>query len=262
MISATIKRQGLLSRLIRMTYGKLLATGLLLIAVVLAASQTVRSQEFATTTITSLLTASQVSTVPVGTQVLTTTTGQITPVFSAPVTIPGTHGVCGVFFVHAFNGTAGQGLVGSVTASSSVDVYVMTAAVFQAWSHQVVAGGNCTPSSLVATQKNTTAYDFTTLIPFTGTYDLVVNNLSESVVTAQVNANLTSSAPSPATVVAYSTMTQQMIQTLMQTSVQTQTQQPTSSGPDMTTLAGIIIAIIVIAAAAYLAKTKLGKTAK
>ena len=256
-----IKRKGLLSFPIRMIHGKYLITGLLLLVSLLAATQTVRSQQYATTIITSLVTSSQVSTVAVGSQVMTTTAGQTTPIFSGPVPIPGTHGVCGIYFPQAFNGTAGQILVGSVTANSPVNVYVMTAAVFQAWSHQVVAGGNCVPSSVVATEKNTTSYNFTTPIPSTGVYDLVVNNLSESAVTAQVNANLTSSAPSPVTVVAYSTVTQQMIQTLMQTSVQTQTtQQPTSSGPDMTTVAGVIIVIVVIAGLAYLAKTRRGKT--
>ena len=257
-----IKREGLLSFTIIMTYGKYVITGLLLLVSLLAATQTVRSQQYATTTLTSLVTSSQVSTVAVGTQVMTTTAGQITPIFSGSVPIPGTHGVCGIYFPQAFNGTAGQILVGSVTASSSVNVYVMTASVFQAWSHQVVAGGNCVPPSVVASQKNTTSYNFSTPIPSTGVYDLVVNNLSESAVTAQVNANLASSAPSPVTVVAYSTVRQQMIQTLLQTSVQTQTQQTASSGPDMTTLAGVIIVIVVIAAAAYLAKTRRGKTAK
>jgi len=245
-----------------MTRGKYVITGLLLLVSLMAATQIVQSQQYATTTITSLVTSSQVSTVAVGTQVITTTTGQITPVFSAPVTIPGTHGVCGVYFPEAFNGTVGQILAGSVTASSSVNVYVMTSAVYQAWEHQVVAGGNCTPSSVVASQKNTTSYDFRAPLPSSGGYYLVVNNLSESAVTPQVNANLTSSVPGPVTVVAYSTMTEQMVQTLMQTSVQTQIQQPTNNGPDMTTLAGVVVLIVVIAVVAYLAKTKRGKSAK
>jgi hypothetical protein len=146
-------------------------------------SQTMQSQQYATTT----------PTTTVGTQV-TTAFGQVTPgpIFSGSVTIPGTQGVCGVYFVQAFNAAAGQLLTGSVTASSTVDVYVMTSTVFQAWGQQVVAGGSCTPSSLVASQIGTTSYILSTTIPASGTYDLVVNNLSESTVTAQVNVNLAS----------------------------------------------------------------------
>jgi len=246
-----------------MSTAKGLITGFLLLTSILAAAQMVHSQQYATTTLTTLLTSNQPSTEAVGTQVVTTTAGQTTPVFTGPVTIPGTHGVCGIYFVQAFNGTAGEVFVGSVNASSAVDVYVMTGAVFQSWEHQVVAGGNCTPSSLVANQKSTTAAALTAPLPASGTYDLVVNNLSETTVTAQINANLATSAPTPATSVIYSTVTQQMVQTLMQTSLQTlQTSMSGSGGLDMTTLAGVVVVIIIIAAVAYLAKTKRGKPEK
>jgi protein-S-isoprenylcysteine O-methyltransferase Ste14 len=134
----------------------------------------------------------------------------------------------------------------------------MTGPAFQAWEHEVVAGGTCTPASPVASQVGTTSYNYTVPIPATGVYDLVVNNLSTSTVVVQVNANLSAAAPTLVTVVAYSTVTQQMVQTLMQTSVATM--QPTSSGPDPTTVAAIILVIVIIAAVAYVAMRKRGKT--
>ena len=236
-------------------------TGFLLLVSLLAATQSVQSQQYATTTLTTLVTSNQLSTVTVGTQVVTTTSGQVTPVYAGPVTILGTHGVCGEYFFHGFNATAGEVLTGSVTANTTVNVYVMTPTAFQAWQHQVVAGGTCTPSNPVSSQTGATSYTLNTAIPATGNYELIVHNLSESGITAQITANLTSAAPSLITVVAYSTATQPMVQTLMQTS--TQTLQPTaSSGPDMTTIGAIIFAIIIIAAAAYIAKTRRNKTPK
>jgi hypothetical protein len=243
-----------------MIHGKRLITALILVVAFLSAAQIVHSQEFSTTTVTTLATGSQVSTVAVGTQVLTTNQGQVVPVFAGPVTIPGTHGVCGEYFVQAFNGTANQVLSGSVSATSNVNVYLMTAPAFQAWQHQVVAGGTCTPASLVASQLGTMSYNYTVTIPANGFYDLVVNNLSTSTVVAQVNANLSASAPTLATVVAYSTVTQQMVQTVMQTSVATM--QPTSSGPDPTTLAAIALVIVIIVVVALVATRKRGKAEK
>ena len=245
-----------------MIHGKQATIAFLLLASIFAATQTVQSQQNATTTLTTLLTSNQVSTAPAGTQVITTTSNQTTPVFSGPKTIPGTHGVCGEYVFIQVNGTAGEVLSGSVMASSPVNVYLMTSTVYQAWEHQIVAGGTCTPSSVVGSQENTTSYSFNMPIPATGTYDLVVHNLSESTVTARVTANLTSPAPGLVTVVAYSTVTQQIIQTLMQTSVQAlaQTTAQTSSGSDMTTI-GVIV-IIIIAAAAYLAMARRRKAGK
>jgi hypothetical protein len=244
-----------------LTNAKYIITGFLVLVSLLAATQTVQSQQYATTTLTTLLTSNQVSTATVGTQVMTTTSGQLSPVYVGPnVTIPGTHGVCGEYFNQPFNATAGEVLTGTVTASNPVNVYLMTSPAFQAWQHQVVAGGTCTPSGSVASQTSITSYALGTPIPATGNYELVVNNLSESSVTVQITANLASASPSLVTVVAYSTVTQPMVQTLMQTSVQTL--QTTSSGPDMTTVAAVIFAIIVIAAAAYVAKTRQSKSQK
>lgn len=228
--------------MVGMANAKYVITTVLLLATLMAATQTVQSQQYATTTATSFAT----STITIGTQVVAMTQGQSSPIFSGQVTIPGSHGVCGVYFVQAFNSTAGETLVGSVTASSSVDVYVMTAASFQAWSHQIVAGGVCTPASLVASQRNTTAYSFTPTIPTSGLYDVVVNNLSHSSVNAQVTLTLATSAPSLVTTTAFSTVTQQFLQTMTQTS--TSTQAASSGGPDLTTtLVGILVVIILVA---------------
>ena len=240
-----------------MNHVKYLITALILLVVLLSASQVVQSQQYSTTTLTTLSTGSQVSTVAVGTQTLTTNQGQSTLVFAGPVTIPGTHGVCGEYFVQAFNGTANAVLIGSVSAKSAVNVYLLTGPAFQAWEHQVVAGGTCSPASPVASQLGTTSYNYTITIPANGVYDLVVNNLSTSTVVAQVNANLSASAPTLVTEVAYSTVTQQMVQTVMQTSVATM--QPTSSGPDPTTVAAIILVIIVVAVVALVLVRKRGK---
>jgi len=236
-------------------------TGFVLLVSLLGAAQSVQSQQYATTTLTTLVTSNQPSTVTVGAQVVTTTTGHVTHVYVGPnVTITGTHGVCGEYFVQTFNALAGEVLTGSVSASSTVNIYLMTSTEYAAWEHQVVAGGTCTPSRPVGGQISTRSYPINIMIPATGTYDLVVHNLSKSTVTAQITANLVTAAPSLFTTVAYSTITQPMVQTLMQTS--TQTVQTTSSGPDMTTIAAIIFIIIIIAAAAYIAKTRQNKNQK
>jgi hypothetical protein len=252
-----IKRETLLFFTVIMHRVKYLITALILLVPLLSAAQIVQSQQYSTTTLTTLSTGSQVNTVTVGTQTLTTNEGQSTPVFAGSVTIRGSHGVCGEYFVQAFNGTANQILSGSVSANSTVNVYLMTAPAFQAWEHEVVAGGTCTPASPVASQLGTTSYNYTVTIPANGVYDLVVHNLSTSTVVVQVNANLSTSAPAMVTVVAYSTVTQQMVQTVMQTSVATM--QATSSGPDPTTIAAIILVIVVVVVVALVVVRKRGK---
>jgi hypothetical protein len=243
-----------------MNNGKYLITALMLLLPLLSAAQIAQSQEHSTTTLTTLATSSRVNTVTVGTQTLTTNQGRSIRVFAGSVTIPGTHGICGVYFVQVFNGTANQVFSGSIRATSNVDIYLMTTPAFHVWSHQIVAGGTCTPASLVASQLATTSYNFTVTIPSDGVYDLIVNNLSHSTVVAQINANLSATAPTLVTEVAYSTATQQMVQTLMQTFVETM--QPTSSGPNNTTLAAIALVIVIIAVVAYLAMTKRRKAGK
>jgi len=231
--------------------------GFLLLVSLTACAQTVRSQQYTSTTLTTLETSNQIATVTVGTQVVSTTVGPVTPVFSGIKTIPGTHGVCGEYIVQKFNGTMGQVLIGSVNASSSVNVYLMSDAVFGAWIHQVVAGGTCTPSTPVLSQVSITSYNFTAPLPSTGVYDLVVNNLSQSTVTTQVNANLAMSTPSAATIVAYSTLTHQVMATVMQTSVQPI--QTTGGGISATTIAGAVVVVVIIIIAAYMAMRKRGK---
>jgi hypothetical protein len=243
-----------------MNNGQYLVTALILVVPLLFAAQTAQSQQYSTTTLTTLTTGSQVNTVTVGTQTLTTTQGQSTPVFAGSVTIPATHGACGVYFLQVFNGTANQVFSGSITATSNVDIYLMTTPAFQAWSHQIVAGGTCTPASFVASQLVTTSYNFTVTIPSDSVYDLVVNNLSHSTVVAKINVNLSATAPTLFTMVAYSTVTLQMVQTLMQASVETM--QPTSSGPNNTTLVAIATVIVITAVVAYLALPKRGKSGK
>jgi hypothetical protein len=243
-----------------MNNGQYLVTALILFVLLLSAAQIVQSQQYSTTTLTTLATGSQVNTVTVGTQTLTTNQGQSARIFAGSVTIPGTHGVCGVYFVQAFKGTTNQVFSGSITATSSVDIYLMTTPAFEAWSHQIVAGGTCTPASLVASQLATTSYNFTVTIPSDGVYDLVVNNLSHSTVVAQVNANLSASVPALVTTVVYSTVTQQMVQALMQTSVETM--QQTTRGSATTTLVAIGIVIVIIVVVAYVAMTKRGKSGK
>ena len=175
-----------------MIKGTHLITGFLLLVSLLAGTQPVQGQPPAT----SLAANGQVSKVTVGKQVMTPTSGRTTPVYvGPPVTIVGTHGVCGEYFVQMFNATAGEALTGSVSTNSPVNVYLMNAIVYKACQHQVVAGGTCTPSNPVASQLNTTSYTLSVTIPATGIYDLVVNNLSRSTVTAQITANLTSAAP-------------------------------------------------------------------
>ena len=150
---------------------------LLFLACLLAACGTVQSQ-------------------PNVTQAATTTSGATTSVYAGPpVTILGTHGVCGIYFVQAFNGTAGQVLTGSVNANSTVNVYVMTSTVYQSWQHQVVAGGDCVPSSAVSSQESIKSYTLNAKLLASGTYDLVINNLSQNTVTVQLTAALATPVP-------------------------------------------------------------------
>jgi hypothetical protein len=209
--------------------------------------QTVRSQQYTTATMTTFITSTQPSTVAVGTETLTTAQGQSSSILSAPVTIPGTHGVCGIYFQQPFNATSGDTLTGTLTASSKVDFYVMTQVIFQAWSHQIVAGGNCTPSSLILSQLGTTSYNFTTTIPATGLYQIVVNNLSETIVTAHLSASLSTTAPALVTTTMYSTTMQEYVQTIMQNS--TGTIQSSSGSPDETIpiVIGVVIILILVA---------------
>ena len=220
----------------------------------LSVAQSVQSQQYATVTATSLMTSTQPSSVAAGTLTLTTSQGQSSSIFSAPVTIPGTHGVCGIYFQQPFNATAGDTLTGTLNSSSKVDFYVMTQAIFQAWSHQIVAGGNCTPSSLISSQRGTSSYNFTATIPSTGMYQLVVNNLSESTVTVQLSASISTIAPAVVTTTMYSTTMQEYVQTIMQTS--TETMQATSGSVDYTLPIAVGVLIVILVAVAFVVRAK------
>lgn len=229
---------------------------LFLIAIpLLTFTRTVQSQQYTTLTLTNLVTNTQASTVTAGTQTQTTTQPQLRSIFSAPVTIPGTHGVCGIYFQQAFNATAGDILTGTLTSNSKVDLYVLTDAAFQAWSHQVVAGGNCTPSNPVLIRHDTTSYNYTATIQSSGVYQIIMNNLSHSTVVAQLSATIATMGPGMITMTMYSTIMQETVQTVMQTS--TQTVESSSGAPSVATplLIGVVV-ILIIAALVYVVVVK------
>ena len=107
-----------------------------------------------------------------------------------PVTLPRSHGVCGTYSYEAFNATAGQVFTSSISANDSLNVYVMNATQYEAWQHQSFSG-SCIAAESIGSQINVTSYVVTVNIPTTGTYYLILNNLSSSTTTAKVSANLT-----------------------------------------------------------------------
>ena len=222
---------------------------LLIVISLFSITETVQSQQYTTATITSLTTNTQSSTVAVGTQTQSTTQAQSASVISAPVTIPPTHGICGIYFQQAFKATAGSVITGTLNASSSVDLYVMSDTVFAAWSHQVVAGGTCSPANPTLSQRNTTSYRFTATIPADGGYEIIINNLSHSTITAQLNASLITTQPVLATITIYSTLTQESVQTIQQTTTETML----AAGPaiDPITIGIVILILVLLAIAAF-----------
>lgn len=209
-----------------MIHGKFVTIVMLLLIPLLVAAPMAAGQTYSTQTITLV---------------------QTRTIFSAPITIPPTHGVCGVYFVQAFNSTTGTVVSGTLTSDNTVDFYLMTDTAFQAWTHQIVAGGICTPANLILKQLNTTSYNFSTTITTNGLYDIVLNNLSHSTVNAQLKIGLVTSAPAVVTTILFSTMTQPTVRTLTQITTQ-------MSKPDQGSVIGsmalpIVTLIIVIAAA-------------
>ena len=155
-----------------------------------------------------------------------------------------------------FNGTTGVELSGNLTSNNKVNFYVMTNAAYKAWSHQVIAGGNCTPTSLVLSQKATTRYNFTIQIPSNGSYQIVLNNLSTSTVIAHLTANLTTSTPVTMTMTTYSTSTQANVQNLTLINME----QPPSQGSNNSTLTiGTLVIIMIIIVVALVARAKRAK---
>ncbi len=224
------------------------ATLLLLLSVLAVGTQLVNGQQY--TTMTNTATSLQTTTVGIGTQTLTTTTGSALTVFSGPFTLPPTHGVCGIYFFHAFNATSGEVLSGTLTMDNQADLYVMTDTAYQAWSHQVVAGGICAPPSPLILQQGKTEYTFSSPVPTTGVYELVVNNLSHSTVNAQLTATLTIPTTAVATITSYSTLTQEVLRTSMQT------EQTANASPSNTVVILIAVLLIAIAVIAYVARTR------
>jgi hypothetical protein len=165
-------------------------------------TQTVQSQQYVTTT-------------------LTTVSIQRTSVYTK--TLPGAPGACNGYFVSApFD--AGLFLTGSVTASGSVNVFVMTYDVLSTWEYKVGMGESCMPSKSVASRLNTTSPSISTAIlpppPSGQDYYFVVDNISGSTVTAQITFTLVSPL----------TRTQTIMQTFVHTPMQTTIQEtPTQS---------------------------------
>ncbi len=137
-----------------MLRGRFVVALVLLILPFLAVSQTVMGQAYVTQTATTIVTNTQVSTVTQA-SVVTATSLQSELIFSSSLTLPPTHGVCGTYFEQPFNATSGVELSGNLTADNNVDFYVMTDAAYRDWSHKIVAGGDCTPASLLLGQKDT-----------------------------------------------------------------------------------------------------------
>lgn len=240
-IQIVLKGRAKLLTPIPMTHGKLAVTLLLLtIPLIITVQQTVTAQTYSTQTVTTLTTNNKVNSITIGTTIATSTVPKSQSIFSAPFSLPPTHGVCGIYFVQPFNATAGAVVSGSLTSSSNVDFYLVTDTAYQAWSHQIVAGGICTPASLVISQQGTKSYNFTTPIPTNGLYEIIVNNLSASTVNAQLTANLTTPMLSPVTITLYSTVTQPNTQTLIQTAVQTV---QATQGGSMDTMTWILVAV-------------------
>jgi hypothetical protein len=235
-----------------MKRSKLVIILCLLAVPLLALGPMVGGQGYVTQTITTMVT-NQATSVAMGTSIVTSIMPQSRVIFSAPVQIPPTHGVCGIYFVHPFNATSDDSVSGTLTADNQVDFYILTDAAYQSWTHQVVAGGNCTPGNIVLFQKGTISYNFTSAIPATGLYQIVVNNLSHSTVNAQLTVNLIANAPATATMVTYSTMTEANVQTL--TLITLETSQPQGTTSDMLTPLAVV-ALIIVAVAAIMYKVK------
>ena len=226
-----------------MPRGNLVIALVFLMLPLVAVSSAVGGQGYVTQTTTTVLTNSQAVTVTEE-SVVTSNSSEVEPIFSSPLTLPPTHGVCGTYFVQPFNATLGSELTGNLNATSKVDFYVMTDAVYQDWTRKIVAGGNCSPSTVLLIQKGTTSYNFTLPIPGEGLYQIVVNNLSASSVNAHLTVNLSVSAMATVTMTMYSTSTQPNVQTL--TLITLEPTAPQGGGNSTLTYGALILAIIIV----------------
>jgi len=220
---------------------------LLLIAPLLSMAQMVGGQSYATQTVTTVITNTLTSTT-MGTSVVSSIAPQSRVIFSAPFTLPATHGEytsCGIYLMQPFNATAGAIVSGTLNTDNKVDLYILTDAAFQAWSTQIVTGGVCTPASFVLKQQGTVSYNFTSTIPANGLYHIVVNNLSHSIVNAKLTANIEVTEPIMVTSVAYSTMTQLNVQTLSLITLATATPQPALDNTTTLIVGGLVIVVVV-----------------
>lgn len=223
-----------------MAQGRFVIILVLLMLPILALSQTVRSQGYITQTVTTIITNTQMSTVTIEGSILTSNSSRLQPIFSSSLTLPPTRGACGTYFVQSFNATLGAELSGNLTADNKLDLYVMTDASYEDWSHRVVAGGNCTATNILLGQKGTKSYNFTIQTLNDGLYQIVVNNLSTSTVNAHLNAEILTSAPVTLTMVSYSTSTQPNVQTLTLITLQ-------QSAPQATDNSALIFGVIILA---------------
>lgn len=246
---------------IGMFRGKItIALLVLLIIPLLTAAKTAEGQSYTTVTtvVTENVTHNEVSTVTVATSTISSAGPQSRLIFSGAVTIPATHGVCGQYFVQEFNASAGTLVSGTVTSDTAINFYLLTDASFHAWTHQIVAGGTCTPANPLLITQSVSSYNFSATITSDGKYDMVLNNLSHSAANAELNAISTSSISSLVTLLLYSTLTQSSVLPMTYTSIQVQAVQPPSdlSSNSPTLILGALLAVIIIAIILYRRKTK------
>jgi len=232
-------------------------TIVLLIVPLLVGGEVVQGQanSTVTTNVTLTSTGTQVNSVLVGTSVTSFTMPQLARIFSGAITLPPTHGVCGQYIVQSFIATAGAIVSGSLTSNNSVDFYFMADTVFQAWTHQIIAGGNCTPANALLSRHGTTSFNFNATIRSDGKYDLVLNNLSNKTVNVNLNADISTFVAAHTTIVLYSTTTIFPVYLITLTSVEVQPAQNQSS-PDNVILISVALIIVIAVVLAYRAKTK------
>lgn len=222
-----------------------LLTLLLVIIPCLVMTQTTNGQTFTNNTVT------------IATSLATSTQLRSQPIFPIPpqvgtITIPPTHGVCGVYFVQAFNATAGDVISGIVRANNAVNLYILHETGFKAWSNRILGGGVCTPARSLLDNENTASYNFTVPIPTDDQYELILHNLSTASIVANLNINRETSAL--VTMTRYSTITavsQSSIQTIFQSSLQTSVQAAATTSQSNWVWAALII-IVILAIISYL----------
>jgi len=227
---------------------RFLVTLILTLSPILSLSQTVAAQGYFTSTITTMITNSRLTIVTVRPSVTTSTTPESQPIFSSSITLEPSHGGCGSYFEHPFNATAGEDLSVTLSADSQVDFYVMAATDFQAWSLQMRAGGACSSPTPLLSQRGTTAFNFTSRIANNGTYQMIVNNLSNSTVTTNLTATLYSSIPIKVTVVNYSTLAESNVQTLTLITLLTSPEENPSQNSTLIVSGGTILIILILIA--------------